>query len=172
HNNAIYGLTTGQTSPTSMRGMKTKSTPHGVLEEPIHPLALAIVSDATFVARGYSGNIPQLTEIFVQAITHKGFAHVDVLQACPSWNKVNTPEWFKGRIYDLAKEGHDPTNKEKALEKALEDVNSNYERIPTGIFYRVEKPTYEDGSPQMKDMPLARQDISRIDMSKTLSKFY
>ncbi len=169
HNNAIYGLTTGQVSPTSMKGMKTKSTPHGVLEEPIHPLALAITSDATFVA--YSGNIPHMTQVFVEAIQHKGFALVDVLQICPSWNRVNTAEWYKPRIYDLNAKGHDTTNKIMAYEKALEDVSSNYERIPIGIFYKVIKPTYEDGLPQRKEKEIVDQDIHNIDMTRTLSKF-
>ncbi len=171
HDNAIYGLTTGQTSPTSMKGMKTKSTPHGVLEEPIHPLALAITSDATFVARTYTGNIPHMIEVFTQALAHKGFALVDVLQICPSWNKVNTPEWFKTRIYDLNKEGHDVADKIKAYEKALEDVHSGYERVPIGIFYKVDKPTYEDGLPQRKEKEVFEHDISAINMEKTLAKF-
>ncbi len=171
HNNEIYGLTTGQVSPTSMKGMKTKSTPHGVIEQPIHPLALAITSDATFVARGYSGNIPHLTNILVEAIKHKGFALVDVLQICPSWNKVNTPQWFKERLYDLNKEGHDVTDKDAAYKKALEDVNSNYERIPIGIFYKTEKPTYEDQLPQLEEKALVEKDISNINVEKLLKKF-
>ena len=171
HNNEIYGLTTGQVSPTSMKGMKTKSTPHGVIEQPIHPLALAISSDATYVARGYTGNIPHLTKLIMEGIQHKGFSLIDVFQICPSWNKVNTREWFKDRIYDINEGGHDPSNKEAAYAKALEDVNSGYERVPIGLFYKAERPTYGDELPQIKDRELVAHDLSNVDMSKTLAKF-
>lgn len=171
HNNSVYGLTTGQTSPTSMKGMKTKSTPHGVIELPIHPLALAITSDATFVARTYSGNLPHLVSTITEAIQHRGFALVDVLQLCPSWNKVNTPEWYKQRIYDLNKEGHDTTNKIKAYEKALEDLHTNYEKVPIGIFYKVQRPTYDDELPQVKEKELVEQAISNVRMDATLKEF-
>jgi 2-oxoglutarate/2-oxoacid ferredoxin oxidoreductase subunit beta len=168
HNNSIYGLTTGQVSPVSMKGMKTKSTPHGVIEQPIHQLALAITSDATFVARAYAGNLAQLSDIFQQAINHKGIAIVDVLQECPSWNKVNTKEWIQQRVYDLNAEGHDITNREAAYKKAMEDVESKYEKIPTGIFYKVDKPTYGDELPQIKDKELVEQNLESIDLTKTL----
>lgn len=171
HDNEIYGLTTGQASPTSMKGMKTKSTPHGLIEQPIRPLALAISSDATFVARTYSGNMPHMVSVFVEAITHRGFSLVDVLQPCPSWNKINDGEWFKPRIYDLNKAGHDVTDRLKAYEKAMEDVNTNYERIPIGIFYKVQRPTYDDELPQLRDSELFLHDISKVDMSKTLKEF-
>lgn len=170
HNNEIYGLTTGQVSPTSMKGMKTKSTPHGVIEMPVHPLALAISSDATFVARGYTGDMKHLTSILEQAISHKGFALVDVFQICPSWNKVNTPQWFKDRIYNLNDAGHDQSDKIKAYEKALEDVSTNYEKVPIGIFYKVSRPSYGDELPQIKEKELVEHDIMNIDMSKTLAK--
>ncbi len=170
HNNEIYGLTTGQVSPTSMKGMKTKSTPHGVIEMPIHPLALAISSDATFVARGYTGNIQHLTKLVEEAISHKGFALVDVLQVCPSWNKVNTPQWFKERIYDMNQAGHDPSDKLRAYEKALEDVMTGYEKVPIGVFYRTERSTYGDELPQIKDAELIEHDIMNVDMSKTLAE--
>ncbi len=171
HDNEIYGLTTGQASPTSMKGMKTKSTPHGLIELPIHPLALAITCDATFVARAYTGNIPHLTNIIAEGIQHKGFSLIDVLQVCPSWNRINTPDWFRTRIYDLQKEGHDSSDKTKAYEKALEDINSGYEKVPIGIFYKAQRPTYDDELPQLKDAELVNQDITKVDMSKTLAEF-
>ncbi|MCK4319181.1 2-oxoacid:ferredoxin oxidoreductase subunit beta [Candidatus Micrarchaeota archaeon] len=171
HNNEIYGLTTGQVSPTSMKGMKTKSTPHGVIEQPIHPLALAIASDATFVARGYSSNMPHLTKIVAEAIEHKGFSLIDIFQLCPSWNKVNTAEWFKDRLYDINEAGHDTSDKKKAFEKALEDVNTNYEKVPIGIFYKEERATYGDELPQIKEKELINHEIENIDMSKTLARF-
>jgi len=171
HNNGIYGLTTGQASPTTIKGTKTKSTPHGVIEQPIHPLALAITSDATFVARVYTGNLPHMINVLTEAIKHRGFALVDALQLCPSWNKVNTPEWYKTRIYDINKEGHDVTDKMKAYEKALEDVNTGYAKVPIGVFYQVQRPTYDDELPQVSKQELVEQDMRHIDLSKTLKEF-
>lgn len=171
HDNGIYGLTTGQASPTTIKGTKTKSTPHGVIEQPIHPLALAITSDATFVARVYTGNLPHMINVLTEAIKHRGFALVDALQLCPSWNKFNTPEWYKTRIYDINKEGHDVTDKMKAYEKALEDVNTGYAKVPIGIFYQVQRPTYDDELPQVSKQELVEQDMRHIDLSKTLKEF-
>ena len=171
HNNSIYGLTTGQVSPVSMKGMKTKSTPHGVIEQPIHQLALAITSDATFIARGYAGNMAQLADILTQAINHKGFALVDILQECPSWNKINSKEWIQQRIYNLNETGHDVTNRDAAYKKAMEDVESKYEKIPVGIFYKVDKPTYGDELPQIKDKSLVEHDLKSIDLTKTLKHY-
>lgn len=139
HNNQTYGLTTGQTSPTSDKGMKTKSTPLGAIEEPIHPLELSISSDATFVARSFAGNVDHMTEIFMKAIQHKGFSHVDVLQFCPSFNKKNTADWFKEKVYPL-ESTYFPNDRVKAFERARET-----QRLPIGVFYEEKgKPTYEE----------------------------
>ena len=92
--NQIYGLTTGQTSPTSVKGMKTKSTPHGNVENPINPIPMAIVGGATYVARGFSGKQKHLVELIKGAINHKGFALVDVFSPCVTYNKDNTYQWF------------------------------------------------------------------------------
>src|SRR5213594_4376668 len=107
-NNEIYGLTTGQASPTSEKDHKTKSTPEGVIENPINPLALALAAGATFVARGFSGDVKTLTDIMVRGIKHKGFALLDVMSPCVTYNKVNTYEWFRQRVYVVDKEGHNP----------------------------------------------------------------
>ncbi len=163
HNNQIYGLTTGQASPTSLLGMKTKTTPWGVIEEPFKPIAVAINGGATFVARGYAGDPAHLKEIFKQAIQHKGFAFVDVFQPCVTFNKLNTYPWFQERVYKL--EGHDVTDKWAALEKAYEDEESGFKRVPIGVFYKVDKPTYESNLPQIKDKPLVEQDIQDVDIS-------
>lgn len=163
HDNQIYGLTTGQASPTSQLGMKTKTTPWGVIEEPFRPIAMAIISGATFVARGYAGDPAHLKELFKQAIAHKGFAFVDVFQPCVTFNKLNTYQWFQQRVYKL--EGHDATDKWAALKKAYEDEETGYEKVPIGVFYKVDKPTYESQLPQIKDRPLVKHDLSKIDIS-------
>jgi 2-oxoglutarate ferredoxin oxidoreductase subunit beta len=142
--NQIYGLTTGQASPTTMKEVRTKTTPLGNAERPINPLALAIVSGATYVARGFSGNTRQLADLFAGAIAHKGFALVDVFSPCVTFNRVNTYAWFKKRVYDLAEEeSYDPGDAEAALGKAFEWGD----RIPLGLVYQSQQPTYEESDP-------------------------
>lgn len=166
HNNMIYGLTTGQVSPTSKQGHKTKSTPSGVLEKGVNPLALALASDATFVSRGYPAKMDHLVGLIKSAINHKGTALVDVLQPCVTFNKVETYDFYNERVYLLEDEGHDPSDKEAAWKKA----NEWGERIPIGLFYKEERPTYEDGLPQLQT-PLIKQDIMSVDISGLMEGF-
>jgi 2-oxoglutarate ferredoxin oxidoreductase subunit beta len=135
----VYGLTKGQASPTSRLGFTTPIQVNGVSETPINPLALAISLDASFVARGTAGE-PELTkEIIKKAIQHKGFALVDVFQACVSFNKLNTHKWFKEHTYKL-EDNYDPKDKVTAFKRALEE-----DPMPLGIFYVNEnKPVFED----------------------------
>ena len=153
HDNHLYSLTIGQASPTSDIGMKTMSTPKGVFEEPLNPvlLSIAIASGASFVARGFAGNIPHLTKIFAEAISHKGFSLVDILQPCVTLNSLNTFEWYRNRVYIL--DNHDVQNKEQAFARAQEWG----EKIPIGIFYKKEKPVFEDNLPQLKEGILAEK---------------
>ena len=152
-NNQIYGLTTGQASPTSDRGMLTKSTPSGLLEVPVNPIALGLISGATYISRGFSGTVEQLSTIIQNAIAHNGFSLVDVLSPCVTYNKIQTYQWFRDRVYKLEDEDHDVTNLEQALKKSHEwDV-----KIPTGVFYQVEKPTYDSDEPVLKNGPLVKQ---------------
>ncbi|MCX7771350.1 MAG: thiamine pyrophosphate-dependent enzyme, partial [Proteobacteria bacterium] len=109
HDNRVYGLTTGQTSPTSPKGFSSKSTPFGVIELPVNPLALAILSGATFVARGYSGEIDHLSSLIVQGIKHKGFSVIDVLQPCVTFNPSYSYPFYNPRVYKLEESGHDPS---------------------------------------------------------------
>jgi 2-oxoglutarate ferredoxin oxidoreductase subunit beta len=166
HDNQIYGLTTGQTSPTSDRGTKTKTSPFGSIEDPVNPIALAISSGATFVARSFSGDPEHLSRTIEEAITHKGFALVDVLQPCVTFNKVNTYDWFRERIYKLDG-NHDPTDRMKAMSKAFEWGD----KIPIGVFYKVRKKTYEEGLPQISKAPLVRQRIDKVNIKKLLDGF-
>jgi 2-oxoglutarate/2-oxoacid ferredoxin oxidoreductase subunit beta len=146
--NQIYGLTTGQTSPTSVKGMKTKSTPHGSVENPINPIPQAIVGGATYVARGFSGKQKHLVELLKGAIQHKGFSLVDVFSPCVTYNKDNTYQWFNPRIKLLEEQGHDVTNFEKALAKGY----LWGDEIPVGVFWkRTDLPTLEELEPVLQD---------------------
>ncbi len=170
HNNQIYGLTTGQASPTSQLGMKTKTTPWGVIETPFNPILTAINTGATYVARGFSGEPGHLKELFKGAIEHKGFALVDVFQPCVTFNRLNTYEWFRERVYKLEEAGHNPKDRKAAREKAEEDGNNGYKKIPIGLFYKEDKPTYEDSLPQIKDKPLVEHKL-KIDLKKAYEEF-
>jgi len=139
HNNMIYGLTKGQASPTTGRGIKTPIQVEGVFETPINPLALGIAMDASFVARGSAGEQELTKEIIKKAIQHKGFAMVDVFHACVSFNKVNTHKWFKENTIKLP-EDYNPENRIKAFEAALSE-----KPWPLGIFYiNRNKKTFEE----------------------------
>jgi len=135
-NNEIYGLTTGQVSPTSETGMKTKTTPHGNLEQMLNPMALALASGCGYVARGFSGQPKHLMKLYVDGIRHRGFALIDVFSPCVTFNKVQTYEWFRERVYKLEETGHDPTNFKGAMDRALEWG----EKIPIGLLYRNPSP--------------------------------
>jgi len=164
HDNMVLGLTTGQTTATSQKGFKTKSTPFGSIPPMLNPVAHALVSNGTFVARGYSGDMRHLTSLVVEALKHRGFSFLDVFQPCVTFNYLNTYDWFKERIYKLEEEGHDYTDRQKALEKSFEWGD----RIPIGIFYKEEKPTYRDGLPHVKDTPLTKSPTEDVDITNLL----
>jgi len=143
HDNRAYSLTTGQFTPTSPSTFKGRSTPEGSPEDPMNPVALMLNAGATFVARGFSGDIPHLKEIFKQAILHRGFSFVDVLQPCVTF--LNLFPFYRKMCYRLEDVGHDPTSFDEALKRAYEwDYNRDDVKIPIGVFYRREKPIYED----------------------------
>lgn len=167
HDNRMYSLTQGQISPTAPKGFLTKSTPFGSLEMPFNPLANALINHATFVSQGFSGDIPHLTELIKKAMAHRGFSLVNILQVCITFNKVNTDQWYKQRIYKLEETPHDVKNYGQALSVALKQE----EKIPIGVLYQVEKPTFEDELPQIKEKPLVKQNIEAIDISKSLEEY-
>src|SRR5277367_7092143 len=165
--NQIYGLTTGQTSPTSRKGMKTKSTPFGNVENPINPIPLAIVGGATYVARGFSGKQKHLVELLKGAILHKGFSFVDVFSPCVTYNKDNTYQFFNPRVKALDEIGHDPTDFAKAFERGHEWG----EEIPIGLFWkRTDLPSLEELEPVLEHGgPLAFRELGVSDeQSKAL----
>ena len=152
-NNQIYGLTTGQISPTSDMGMKTKSTPFGSVELPINPITSAIMNGATFVARGYSGDVRHLTNLMKQAIQHSGFALVDVFSPCVTFNHDNSHAFFKDRIKRLEDEEHDTRDWQAACEKAIAFGDTIY----TGLFFQKEAPTLDGSEPVLEEEPLAHK---------------
>ena len=154
-NNEIYGLTTGQVSPTSETGMKTKTTPLGNLEGMLNPLALALASGCGFVARGFSGQPKHLTNLYKQGIEHKGFSLIDVFSPCVTFNKVNTYPWFRERVYKVEESDHDPTSFHGAMDRALEWG----ERIPIGLIYRNPdpRPSIDALDPALGGEALVRQ---------------
>ncbi len=153
--NEVYGLTTGQASPTTLEGHKTKSTPRGNVERPIQPLALALATGATYVARAFSGVPKQLSQLIAGAIRHRGFSLIDVFSPCVTFNMLNTYAWFKERVYELAEEGHDTSDLMAAMGKALEFGS----RIPLGILYQIERPIYDDSEPVLQEGPLVDQPL-------------
>jgi len=172
HNNQIYGLTTGQASPTTDHLMPTVSTPKGVVEEPVNPIGLALAEGATFIARGFAGDMEHLTALYIEALQHPGFAFVDVFQPCVTWNKLNTFAWFRERVYKLDESGWDATDRTAAFDLSLttfHDLTCTPEtcRVPIGVYYRSEgHPTYQEQTPASAEPGWKRavepRDISAI----------
>lgn len=145
HDNQIYGLTKGQASPTSMEGFVTDVQTDGSINTPLNPVLMAIAAGAGFVARAFTGHKEQLISLMKQAIEYKGYALIDILQPCISFNKVNTFAWYSKRVYELDAL-YDPSDKMAAFAKSMEFG----EKIPLGILYREEKPTYHQKNAVLK----------------------
>ncbi len=164
HDNQVYGLTKGQMAPTTEVGEVTSSTPEGVIDQPIDPVALAIAAGGSFVAQAFSGDTPQLTQLIIEAIKHPGFSHLNVLQPCVTFNHHNTFAWFYRRVYKLESVNHDFSNKAEAFARALEWG----EKIPTGILYREIRPTWEAKEKELAGLPLVQRPLDTINISQTL----
>jgi 2-oxoglutarate ferredoxin oxidoreductase subunit beta len=168
HDNQIYGLTKGQASPTSDIGMKTKVQKHGVMHTPFNSLATAISLDCTFVSRGFAGDVKHLSGIIKQAIEHKGFSLVDVLQPCVTFNRLNTFKWYNERVYKLEETDYNPDDKTKAFEKSMEWGDN----IPIGVFYKREgKPTFEDNLPVLESGTLVDQETDPSMADELMDRF-
>jgi len=185
HDNQVYGLTKGQASPTLPKGQRTKSMPAPAIIEGINPLATAISAGYTFVARSYALDVRHLKEILKAAILHKGSALVDVLQTCPTYNDINTKEWYAGadlttkapRLYKLEDTGYDgnvkdPNDANEVNQKKGQAITRSFEwgeKVPIGVFYRIQEPTYEDmianRMPSYKEVPLIKQDLYNRDIT-------
>ncbi|MGD8624166.1 MAG: 2-oxoacid:ferredoxin oxidoreductase subunit beta [Anaerolineae bacterium] len=157
-NNQIYGLTKGQYSPTSDAGFITSTSPEGAIEMAANPVALALTAGATFIARGFAGNVKHLVGIVAQALTHEGYALVDILQPCVTFNRKNTYDWYRERVYDLQETDYEPADRAAAFAKALEWGD----RIPIGVIYRTRLPTYEEQVPALEAGPLAPRKLARL----------
>jgi 2-oxoglutarate ferredoxin oxidoreductase subunit beta len=155
--NQIYGLTTGQTSPTSRIGMKTKSMPFGNIEAPVNPISLALAAGATFVARGFSGDQKHLTDLIKQGIEHKGFSFLDVFSPCVTYNHDNTYQWYRPRLKKLEDDSaYDASDWTMAMEKSL----LWGEEIPIGKFFeRTDVPSLHAAEPVLNEGPLLRHDL-------------
>ncbi len=169
HDNQIYGLTKGQGSPTTQRGQITSSQLQGVINEPLNPLALAITMDAPFVARTFIGDSEHFRKIVSAAIAHRGFSVVDIMQPCVTFNKVNTFKYYKDRLYDVkdADPGYDPRDKVRAFEKSLEWGD----KIPMGVIYEKDKPSYLELHPVLKKGIVPSKDRTAFETDRELEAF-
>jgi len=170
HNNQIYGLTKGQSSPTSDVGHITDFTPDGVINQAMNPILTAISMGAGFVARAFTGDKEQLKDIMKQAIAYNGYALVDILQPCVTFNKVNTFAWYKKRVYkvDDSDKKYDNTDKLVAIKKSLEWG----EKIPTGIIYKEEKKSFTDNISFLADNTLVSSKVDPGTINELISEFF
>jgi 2-oxoglutarate ferredoxin oxidoreductase subunit beta len=182
-NNGVYGLTKGQASPTLKLGMKTKSLSQPNVSNSVNPIALALVAGFTFIARGYSYDVRHLKDLIRKAVEHKGLAFLDILQPCPTYNDINTKEWFQGldnvdpetgkqmprtyKLEDTEYDGviHEPEEINTKIAQVIERSNEWGSKIPIGIFYQNEHiPTYQERIvariPNYMEYPPSKQDIS------------
>jgi 2-oxoglutarate/2-oxoacid ferredoxin oxidoreductase subunit beta len=182
-NNGVYGLTKGQASPTLKLGMKTKSLSQPNVSNSVNPIALALVAGFTFIARGYSYDVRHLKDLIRKAVEHKGLAFLDILQPCPTYNDINTKEWFQGldnvdpetgkqmprtyKLEDTKYDGviHEPEEINTKIAQVIERSNEWGSKIPIGIFYQNEHiPTYQERIvariPNYMEYPPSKQDIS------------
>ncbi len=168
-NNKVYGLTKGQYSPTSDKGYVSKTTKNGSIEKSINPIALALAAGATFVSRGFAGEMKHLTWLIEQALQHRGYSMVDVFQPCVSFNKINTYEWYQKRVYKLQE--HDGFNVDN-LGVAFEKAQEWGDRIPIGIFFKKEgELTYKDQLPTLQKRPLVKQGLREFVPDKIKTEF-
>ena len=161
HNNQTYGLTKGQASPTTSKGVKTGSTPQGLIDVPVNPITLALSAHASWIGRSYAGDIPCTTDLIKKAILHEGFSLLDVFQPCVTFNKLNTHLWFQEHVYKLETTGYVPNNAVKAWELSRDE-----ERLPVGVFW--DNPQALPYHKQIKQLalgPLTNQFQKQVDIA-------
>jgi 2-oxoglutarate ferredoxin oxidoreductase subunit beta len=184
--NGVYGLTKGQGAPTLARGQRTKSMPEPAIQDSLNPIALAIGSGYTFVARGYALDPKGLASLIAEAIQHPGSSFIDILQTCPTYNDLMTKAWLEeapegsNRMYQLADDGYDgvvrdPSSMGEVVAKKTQAVGKSYEwgdRIPLGVFYQARLRTYEEELearlPLYADTPLIGWDVANRDVTPLL----
>ncbi len=162
--NQVYGLTKNQISPTSREGLYGSLTPFGSIDKPVNPISYMLTFGATFVAQTYAGNLKHMSDIIKQAISHRGFSFVNIISPCPTYNKVDTFKYYKDKTIDINENGHkEIDNLQKALELAMKDLEHYYSesaKVPIGIFYKKEEPTYQDRVNEIKQRYKASKDIN------------
>lgn len=163
-NNQVYGLTTGQTSPTTMKGMETKSNPHGGYDEPIDPVSLAMLQGASYIAQGFSGDLEQVSDLIVKGVQHKGFSFVHVYQPCVTFNKVNTYEYFRERVYTLDQPFVDPLDGIRAIH--------NQDKKPLGVLYEdTSRVDYRENLEHVRGKTLIEGVGVKRDLTKVMSLY-
>ncbi len=167
HNNQVYGLTKGQASPTSDLGMVTKTQPNGVHTTPFNPLAIAITLDAVFVARSFSQETAFTTKLIEAGVRTPGFSLIDVLQPCVSFNKVNTYQWYRERVYTLDS-NYDPGDKLNALKKSSEWGD----KIPIGVLYKKPRRTFLNNQFKPRDLPLFKRKTDTKEIMSLINELY
>lgn len=166
HDNQTYGLTKGQASPTTCVGVKTSSTPGGVIEVPINPLAIALSANASWVGRSYAADIPFTKEMIIQAVKHKGFSVLDIYQPCVTFNKLNTQAWFLERVEKIEAD-YVPSDRAKAWVMAQRE-----DKLPIGVFYEnKEALPYHELVPQLSKSTLLVQFPKVVDLAPALAEF-
>jgi len=188
HNNLNYGLTKGQASPTSKKNMKMNSSPDGATSELLHPAKFVLSLESTFVARSFSGDVKHMTKVFEQALDHKGFSFVEIMQSCPTYNKETPHEWYMDRVYDVESiKGYDSSNREQALKIAQDQedkVNGEAregdlgQKIAIGVLYQdkksvpqIDRQPNRNGSVGTKIKTDAYEETKQYNISKLLEKF-
>lgn len=167
HDNQIYGLTKGQPSPTSSEGTIARNVPFGVISGQFNPMVLAVALDCGFAARAFVADTAHLKGMMKEAMNHKGFALIDILQPCVTFNKVNTYDWYRQRVYHIEPE-YNPEDRLAAFAKALEWGD----RIPIGVIYRNNRPAFEERLPMLAAGPLVQQAFDPSKIENTLQEFY
>lgn len=166
HVNQVYALTKGQASPSTDLGFTTRMNPQGAWVA-LRTMALAVACDCSLVMRGFAGDVEHLAELIKIGVRHSGFALLEVLQPCVTFNKKNTYEWYKQRVYKLDEAGYDPTDRTTAFNKALEWGA----RIPIGVIYRHERPLFEEYMGVLGKPPLVKEDIDPTKFEKLMDSF-
>jgi len=166
HNNHRYSLTTGQMSPTTDKGTKTKSTPEGSVEEPMNPIAIALSNHASFVAREFAPDIPRLAKRITDAVNHVGFALIDILQPCPVFNPVQSHEWYRQRLVKLEDENHSVSDLVVAWKQAMRT-----DKLLIGLFFQEKKPAYHQQVNELKEGSLVNRSIENVDLTSIIEEF-
>jgi 2-oxoglutarate/2-oxoacid ferredoxin oxidoreductase subunit beta len=154
--NGVYGNTKGQTSPTTPSGIITPSSPTGAVEEPVHPLRLALAAGITYLAQGVSSDVPQLTRLIEEGIRHQGFALINIISPCPTYDRLHTYQWWRERLVNV---DGDPAYRPASREAATEAVMTRDGAI-VGLIYRAEGRPLEARLPKFRATPLAEEALA------------